>query len=200
MGAYAPAPVVTADVLRRAESEIIRPVLAGMAAEGMPYRGVLYVGLMIDAAGAPRVVEFNCRLGDPEAQVVLPLVASDVAELFDAAAHGRLAGQRVEMHGGAAATVVVVSEGYPGAYPKGRPITGLAAARADALVFHAGTAEGDGGALVTSGGRVLAVTGLGATLAEALRGPMRASRLSRSRAPATARNIGRRGLEHLAST
>ena len=130
MGAYAPAPVVTAEVLRRTESEIIRPVLAGMAAEGMPYRGVLYVGLMIDAAGAPRVVEFNCRLGDPEAQVVLPLVASDVAELFDAAAHGRLAGQRVEMHSGAAATVVVVSEGYPGAYPKGRPITGLAAATA----------------------------------------------------------------------
>ena len=201
MGAYAPAPVATAEVLRRTEEEVIRPVLAGMAAEGTPYRGVLYVGLMIGPDGRLRVVEFNCRLGDPEAQVVLPLIASDVAELFGAAAHGRLAGHAVEHREGAAAAVVVVAGGYPGAYPTGIPISGLAAATAqqDALVFHAGTARDASGALVTSGGRVLAVTGLGATLREAL------ARAYQGVAPVTfsgARHrtdIGRRGLERLAA-
>ena len=199
MGAYAPAPVVTPHVLEQVERAIIRPVLAGMAADGMPYRGVLYVGLMIGDDGAPRVVEFNCRLGDPEAQVVLPLVASDVAQLFADAAHGRLAAHRVEQRDGAAATVVVVSDGYPGSYPKGKPISGLddASAEPDTLVFHAGT-EADGAQLVTSGGRVLAVTGLGATLADALdRAYAGVGGISFEGARHRT-DIGRRGLDHLA--
>ena len=199
MGAYAPAPVVTPHVLARVEEEVVRPVLAGMAAEGMPYRGVLYVGLMIGTDGAPRVVEFNCRLGDPEAQVVLPLVASDVAQLFADAAHGRLAAHRVERRDGAAATVVVVSDGYPGAYPKGKPISGLdaAAAKPDTLVFHAGT-KADGDDLVTSGGRVLAVTGLGATLADALDRAYAGVADVSFEGARHRTDIGRRGLAHLA--
>ena len=204
MGAYAPAPVVTPHVMKRVEEEIIRPVLAGMAAEGAPYRGILYVGLMIGDDGAPRVVEFNCRLGDPEAQVVLPLLASDAADLFADAAHGRLAASAAEQHAGAAATVVVVSDGYPGAYPKGRVISGVDAAgqAADTVVFQAGTtlskgATPDGDALVTSGGRVLAVTGLGPSLREALdRAYAGAERIGFEGARYRS-DIGRRGLLRL---
>ncbi len=166
MGAYAPAPVITPQVLREVEERIVRPVLAGMAADGHPYRGILYVGLMMTDEG-PKVVEFNCRFGDPEAQVVLPLLASDAVELFTALADRRLADARVVVGDGTAACVVLASAGYPGAYQRGRVISGLDAAPEGVVVFHAGTAQ-DGDDAVTSGGRVLGVTGIGADLQTAL--------------------------------
>ncbi|NUN70200.1 MAG: phosphoribosylamine--glycine ligase [Bacteroidetes bacterium] len=169
MGAYAPAPVVTPAILERVEREIIRPTLAGMKAEGHPYKGCLYVGLMMTAAG-PKVVEYNCRLGDPETQVVMPLIASDLYELFHACAAGTVGSYQLRLHPSAAVCVVIASQGYPDAYEKGRPISGLDAASRDAAVFHAGTAVKDGKP-VTAGGRVLGVTavgeGLGATIERA---------------------------------
>lgn len=168
MGAYAPAPVVTGGLLTRVCREIVEPTLGGMQADGMPYRGILYVGLMLTAQG-PRVVEYNCRLGDPETQAVLPLVDADWPGVLGALGRRDLAGVRLtgaEQH---AATVVLASAGYPGTYSKGLPITGLdAAEQGGALVFHAGTRAADDGSVVTSGGRVLAVTGRGPTLRHAL--------------------------------
>jgi len=167
MGAYAPAPVVTGGVLTRVCRKIIEPTLAGMAEEGHPYTGILYCGLMI-ADGQPRVVEFNCRLGDPEAQVVLPLLQNDLADVFMKTAEGALAGVHLRMGQEAAACVVMASGGYPGAYETGKPITGLEEAAANgALVFQAGTAATSDG-LATNGGRVLGVTALGSTLEAAL--------------------------------
>ena len=197
MGAYAPAPVVTPDVLAAAEREVIRPVLDGMRAEGHPYRGVLYVGLMI-ADGRPSVVEFNCRFGDPEAQVVLPLLASDPLDLFEAVASGRLADVAVETTGGAAACVVLASEGYPGAYEAGRPISGAERPHDDALVFHAGTARDDAGDLVTAGGRVLGVTGRGGTLGDALDAAYAAADAVAFEGKTLRRDIGQKGLARLA--
>ena len=173
MGAYAPAPAVTARVLGQALRTIVEPTLAAMAAEGHPFRGFLYVGLML-TPGGPRVVEFNARMGDPEAQAVFPLLTSNLADLFAATAARRLAGRRLEASAGSAATVVLAAAGYPDAPRTGAAITGVAAAEATgALVFHAGTARaaappGDDGALDVNGGRVLAVTGRGDTLAEAV--------------------------------
>ena len=196
MGAYAPAPVVTPEILRQVEDRIVRPVLAGMRAEGHPYRGVLYVGLMITAEG-PQVVEFNCRFGDPEAQVVLPLLESDALDLFDAVADGRVAGVTVRQREGAAACVVLASAGYPGSYEKGKPVEGLAEAERHALVFHAGT-EAEGGRVVTSGGRVFGVTGLGATLQEALDHAYAGADAIRFEGKTLRRDIGQKGLARLA--
>ncbi|MCB9758563.1 MAG: phosphoribosylamine--glycine ligase [Alphaproteobacteria bacterium] len=168
MGAYAPAPVATPALLRQIEAEVIAPTLRGLAAEGAPYRGVLYAGVMLTPDG-PRVLEFNCRFGDPETQALVPLLDGDLAEIMLACATGALDPARVTWREGSAATVVLASQGYPGPYRKGFPITGVN--QADALdgveVFQAGT-RFEGGQLVTSGGRVLAVTGRGATLREAL--------------------------------
>ncbi len=196
MGAYAPAPVVTPGVLARVEAEIVRPVLDGMRAAGTPYRGVLYVGLMITDEG-PKVIEFNCRFGDPEAQAVLPLLQTDLVELCEAVAHGRLADVAVETRGGAAACVVLASEGYPGGYEKGRLIRGLGPARSDALVFHAGTARSPEGNVVTAGGRVLGVTGLGATLQDALGAAYDAADTIDFEGKTLRRDIGQKGLRHL---
>ena len=199
MGAYAPVPVVTDDLLAVARDRIVAPTLQGMAEEGYPYRGVLYCGLMLTADG-PRVIEYNCRFGDPEAQVVLPLLASDALEAFEATARGGLGGAALSMKPGAAACVVLASGGYPGRYETGFPIRGLDKARAerDVLVFHAGTASGrqEGGAeeLITSGGRVLGVTGLGGDLREALdRAYEAAGRISFENMQFR-RDIGKRGL------
>jgi phosphoribosylamine--glycine ligase len=158
MGAYAPAPIVSDDVLRRVAREIVEPTLAGMRAEGNLYVGCLYVGVMIEN-GVPRVVEFNSRFGDPETQVVLPLIEGDFAALLHAAATGTLAAFGDVTSRGSAVCVVMASEGYPGSYPKGRRITGIADAesRPGVIVFHAGT-RADGDHLLTSGGRVLGVT------------------------------------------
>ncbi|MEX0600019.1 MAG: phosphoribosylamine--glycine ligase [Rhodothermales bacterium] len=169
MGAYAPAPIVTDEVMDEVRRRIIEPTLEGMAADGHPYRGVLYCGLMITDEG-PKVVEYNCRLGDPEAQVVLPLLMEDAVDVFDAAARGDLDALGVTMRTGSAACVVMASGGYPGAYETGYPIDGLdEAARAPYVtVFHAGTGTDDDGRVVTAGGRVLGVTALGDDLREAL--------------------------------
>ena len=193
MGAYAPAPVVTPEVLARVEADIIRPVLDGMRASGMPYRGVLYVGLMIGPDG-PKVVEFNCRFGDPEAQVLLPLLASDPVDLFEALAEGRLGEVDVKIRDGAAACVVLASAGYPGDYDKGAMIRGLGSARADALVFHAGTARSPEGNVVTAGGRVLGVTGLGQTLQSALDAAYEAADAIAFEGKTLRRDIGQKGL------
>jgi phosphoribosylamine--glycine ligase len=168
MGAYAPAPVVTGGVLQRVCTEIIEPTLAGMIDEGHPYTGVLYCGLMITDDG-PKVVEFNCRLGDPEAQVVLPMMAVDWVEVFQAMASGSLRDLQLQTRHNAAACVVLASDGYPGHYRKGYSITGIDDAEAldGVMVFQAGTRRDDE-RLVTNGGRVLGVTATGDTLADAL--------------------------------
>jgi phosphoribosylamine---glycine ligase len=160
MGAYSPAPVVTPEVHHRAMSEIIMPAVKGMAAEGAPYTGFLYAGLMIDGHGAPRVVEFNCRLGDPEAQPIMMRLKSDLLDLVDHAIDGRLQEVEAEWDRRAALGVVLAAAGYPEAPRKGDEIVGLPRSEHDLHVFHAGTAQKNG-RVVTSGGRVLCVTALG---------------------------------------
>ncbi len=167
MGAYSPAPVLTPEMHRRVMDEIMIPTVTGMSAEGMAYRGFLYAGLMIDPHGKPRVLEYNCRFGDPETQPVLARMRSDLTELCLAAFDGSLNSIDVEWDPRAALGVVLASGGYPGSYDTGAPISGLDTDFGDdALVFHAGTREDDG-AIVTSGGRVLCVVGLGSTVASA---------------------------------
>ncbi len=169
MGAYAPAPVVTEAVEKRILEEIVHPTLRGMREEGCPFRGVLFCGLMIDAAGAPRVVEFNVRFGDPETQALLLQMEGDLVPLLDAAARGRLDPDAHVRTRGAAVCVVLASGGYPRSYEKGKPISGLEDAEAldDVVVFHAGTRRDDAGRFVTAGGRVLGVAAAGADVAEA---------------------------------
>jgi phosphoribosylamine---glycine ligase len=167
MGAYSPAPVVTPDIHHRIMREVIEPTIAGMVAEGNPYTGFLYAGLMIAADGTPRVLEFNCRLGDPEAQSILLRLRTDLTELCLNALDGRLATTSVQWDPRAALGVVMAAGGYPGAYKKGDVIHDLPAHEAaDIKVFHAGTAEHDR-EIITSGGRVLCVTALGQTIRDA---------------------------------
>ncbi|GAB4241010.1 MAG: phosphoribosylamine--glycine ligase [Methyloligellaceae bacterium] len=160
MGAYSPAPVVTPEVHARVMREIIQPTLAGMAADGSPYTGFLYAGLMIDEAGKPRVVEFNCRMGDPETQPIMMRLKTDLADLVEAAIVGKLDQIEAEWDRRVALGVVMAAEGYPDSPRKGDAITSLPANTEDVHVFHAGTAEQDG-QVVTAGGRVLCVTALG---------------------------------------
>ena len=167
MGTYAPAPVMTPEMTERAVEEILKPTIAAMAKEGRVYRGCLYLGLMVTADG-PKVVEFNARFGDPETQVVLPLLDSNLVAIMCACADGTLADVPIRWKDGAAVCVVLASGGYPGHYDKGQEIHGLADAEAmGALVFHAGTAMKDG-KLVTNGGRVLGVVGRGADISSAV--------------------------------
>jgi phosphoribosylamine--glycine ligase len=163
MGAFAPSPLVTPDVERRVIAEIVRPVLQGMASEGHPYRGFLYVGLMLTADG-PKVVEFNVRFGDPEAQVIFPMVEEDLAGLLLATANGSLPDRPVRFRSEPHVGVVLAAAGYPDAVETNAVITGIDAASAvpGAVVFHAGTARREG-RLVTAGGRVLTVVGRGPT-------------------------------------
>ena len=168
MGTYAPAPVMTTEMTERAVEEILKPTIAAMAKEGRPYTGCLYLGLMITSEG-PKVVEFNARFGDPETQVVLPLLDGDLVEIMCACADGTLADVPIHWKDGAAVCVVLAAGGYPASYEKGHEITGIADAEAmGALVFHAGTAKKDD-ALVTNGGRVLGVVGMGADIASAVK-------------------------------
>ena len=160
MGAYSPAPVVTPEVHARVMREVIQPTLAGMAADGSPYTGFLYAGLMIDEAGKPRVVEFNCRMGDPETQPIMMRLKTDLADLVEAAIAGRLDQVEAEWDRRVALGVVMAAEGYPDSPRKGDPIAHLPADSEDVHVFHAGTIEQDGQVL-TAGGRVLCVTALG---------------------------------------
>lgn len=167
MGAYSPAPVVTDEVFTRIMAEVIEPTVKGMAADGRPYTGFLYAGLMIDQAGAPRVVEYNCRFGDPETQPILMRLQSDLVALCEAALDKRLNEVDAEWDSRAAIGVVMAAGGYPDSYRKGDVITGIADAEQNgSKVFHAGTAS-QGEDVVTAGGRVLCVTALGNTVAEA---------------------------------
>jgi phosphoribosylamine--glycine ligase len=166
MGSYAPVPGLDEDEVERLLDEVHRPVLAELAGRGTPFVGLLFAGLMLTADG-PKVLEFNCRFGDPETQSVLPLVEGDLLQACAAAAHGDLGGVALELAPGAAVTVVVAAGGYPESGDRGTPIDGIEAAEADgALVFHAGTAL-QGGRVRTNGGRVLDVTAVAPTLAEA---------------------------------
>ncbi len=160
MGAYSPAPVVTPEVHARVMREIVQPTIAGMARDGTPFTGFLYAGLMIDAQGRPRTVEFNCRLGDPEAQPILMRLKSDLFELLMRATDGTLDQAALQWDRRVALGVVMAAHGYPGQVRTGDAITGIPAAAEDLMVFHAGTALHDG-TLVSSGGRVLCVTALG---------------------------------------
>ncbi len=167
MGAYSPVPSVPADVESRIWSEVVAPTFEALRAEGSGFRGLLYAGLMLTANG-PKVVEFNCRFGDPETEVVVPRLRTDLAELLLACATDRLADAKIDWLDDAAVTVVLASAGYPAAYTTGAEIVGLreAAALESVSVFHAGTTERDD-RVVTAGGRVLAVSALGPTLREA---------------------------------
>jgi phosphoribosylamine--glycine ligase len=184
MGAYSPAPVVTPKVHARVMREIIQPAIAGMAQDGTPYTGFLYAGLMIDAAGAPRTLEFNCRLGDPEAQPILMRLKSDLVELLERALDGRLRDAEAEWDRRAALGVVLAAHGYPEAPRAGDRIEGIPAPAADCRVFQAGTRV-QGKDLVTSGGRVLCVTALGDNL-----------RAARSRAYAAIERIRFDGMQY----
>ncbi len=161
MGAYSPAPVVSPTIHGKVLQQIVRPTMAGMAAEGRPFVGFLYVGLMIDGDGQPRVVEFNARMGDPEAQAIVPRMKSDLVSVIEAALNGKLEDVEIEWDRRTALTVVLASDGYPDAPRTGDAIVGLPRDESeDAIVFHAGTTRRDD-QLVTNGGRVLGVTALG---------------------------------------
>jgi phosphoribosylamine--glycine ligase len=176
MGAYAPAPVVTDEILARVKAEIVQPMLKGMKADGMPYQGVLYVGIMVTADG-PKVVEFNARFGDPECQVLMKGLAGDIVPAILGAATGGLEGNEEAFEAlleldrfEPTATIVLATEGYPGSYAKGSVIRGVKSANdlPGVTVFQAGTDMDEGGALVANGGRVLAVTASGDDLQEAV--------------------------------
>jgi phosphoribosylamine--glycine ligase len=168
MGCYSPVPVVTPEIYDIALEQILRPTLDAMAKEGTPYTGVLYAGIMLTEEGS-KVIEFNCRFGDPETQVVLPRLKSYLVEMLLAAVDGRLDEIAVDWYDNAAVCVVMASGGYPGSYPTGIEITGLdeAAALEDVVVFHAGTKRVDS-SVVTAGGRVLGVTGMGKDFQQAI--------------------------------
>ncbi|MFO7995142.1 MAG: phosphoribosylamine--glycine ligase, partial [Marinobacter sp.] len=167
MGAYSPAPVVTADVHQRIMDEVIHPTVRGMAAEGHPYKGFLYAGLMIDSQGAPKVIEFNCRFGDPETQPIMLRMKSDLVELCGAAIDGRLEQCSSDWDERPAVGIVLAAGGYPGSYKKGDTIAGLPETETDGeKVFHAGTRL-NGEQVLTNGGRVLCATALGQTVTEA---------------------------------
>ncbi|PZE20226.1 phosphoribosylamine--glycine ligase [Paenibacillus xerothermodurans] len=164
MGTYSPLPHIPQSVIDQAIETIIKPTAAAMVSEGRPFRGVLFAGLMITAEG-PKTIEFNARFGDPETQAVLPRLKTDLLDIFLAAVHGHLEHMDIQWSDEAAVCVILASEGYPAAYPKGQPITGLDDVE-DALVFHAGTSVEEG-RIVTNGGRVIGVTALGKDIAEA---------------------------------
>ena len=159
MGAYGPAPVVTPELEQEIYDRIMKPTVDAMAAEGAPFKGILYGGIIFTDKG-PQVIEFNCRLGDPEAQVVLPLMKTDILDIFEAGVNGTIADIEIELDDGAACCIVMASDGYPAKYEQGFPIYGIddAEALGDVTVFHAGTDSREG-QLLTAGGRVLAVTG-----------------------------------------
>ncbi|AEG31164.1 phosphoribosylamine--glycine ligase [Thiomicrospira cyclica] len=169
MGAYSPAPVVTRDIHDRVMAEVIYPTIRGMAADGLPYTGFLYAGLMIDAAGNPKVLEFNCRFGDPETQPIMMRLQSNLADLCLAALEQKLDSVKVEWDSRPALGVVIAAGGYPDQYASGHVISGLEAAAQipDAKVFHAGTQLNANNEVTTNGGRVLCATSLGENVADA---------------------------------
>lgn len=166
MGAYSPAPVVTAQLHERIMQQVIYPTVAGMAAEGHPYKGFLYAGIMIDPQGNPKVLEYNCRFGDPETQPILMRLRSSLTELCLAGARGELANHTAQWDPRPALGVVMAAGGYPDSYDRGEPISGLADNAPNTRVFHAGTRL-ENGQVTTHGGRVLCVTALGNTVGQA---------------------------------
>ena len=172
MGAYSPAPLIKPSQMDSIRAEVFAPLIHGMGEMGIPYRGVLYAGLMITPAG-PKVLEFNCRFGDPEIQAILPLLQTDILDLMMESAEGRLKNEQVQISKQSAVCVVMASGGYPGSYEKGKVIRGLQSIPHDILVFHAGTKSKDGD-LMTAGGRVLGVTALGDTISQAIESAYRA--------------------------
>jgi len=195
MGAYSPAPVVTPNVHARVMQEIILPTVAGMSRDGAPYTGFLYAGLMIDAQGRPRTVEFNCRLGDPEAQVILMRLKSDLFEVLMQATEGALDQVELRWDRRVALGVVMAAHGYPAAPRTGDAITGLPAGSAELQVFHAGTAV-DGGRLLSSGGRVLCVTALGESVRLAQQHALEAVRGIHFEGAQWRSDIGHRAIRH----
>lgn len=171
MGSFSTPDLIDDSTLARIASEIIEPTLEGMGAEGNPFSGILYAGLMLTADG-PKLIEFNVRLGDPETQVVLMRLDSDLVEIFGSVIDGRIGSTSIEWGGDSSVCVVAASGGYPGSFEKGKPITGLDEATAveGVVIFHSGTARGDEGGFVTAGGRVLGVTARARTLQEARAG------------------------------
>lgn len=168
MGAYSPAPVVTAEIHDRVMQEVIYPTVRGMAAEGNPYTGFLYAGLMIDAAGTPKVIEYNCRFGDPETQPIMMRMQSDLVELCFAAIDGKLDQMESKWDPRASIGIVLAAGGYPADYAKGDVISGLTQQEVEGeKIFHAGTANNAAGDVVTNGGRVLCATALGNSVSEA---------------------------------
>ncbi len=195
MGAYSPAPVVTPNVHAKAMQDIIWPTIHGMAREGRPFTGFLYAGLMIDGQGQPRTVEFNCRLGDPEAEVILMRLKSDLFDLLMHATDGTLDTVELQWDRRTALGVVMAAAGYPAAPRKGDAITALPAAQADLQVFHAGTALQDG-QLVTQGGRVLCVTALGESVKLAQQRALEGVRQVQFNGAQWRNDIGHRAIKH----
>ena len=197
MGAYSPAPVVSDSLFEEVTRTILEPCVRGMAAEGSPYTGCLYAGIMVTESG-PKVVEFNCRFGDPETQVVLPRMKTDVVLPLEACCTGTLHDVRLEWLDVACVTVVMASGGYPGPYEKGKPIAGIEQAEADgrAVVFHAGTRRADK-RLVTDGGRVLNVTATGPDIPSAIRNAYSAVRRVHFDGAHYRTDIGRKAIRHL---
>jgi phosphoribosylamine--glycine ligase len=199
MGTYCPAPRVTAGIMDEVVNKIIRPMVEGMAKDGMPYKGVLYTGLMLTKDG-PRVVEFNCRFGDPETQVILPRLDSDLVDILLACVDGTLATISPVWKQDAAVCVVLAAEGYPGNYLKGQTITGLENFKdtPDVIVFHAGTML-DNGVVKTSGGRVLGVTALDADLKKAIKKAYNAVPKIQFEGIQYRKDIGQKALKYLES-
>lgn len=198
MGAYSPAPVVTAQVHEKAMREIILPTIRGMESDGIPFTGFLYAGLMIDANGQPRTLEFNCRMGDPETQPIMMRLQSDLADVFDAAIDGKLDAVQLQWDSRVALGIVMAAHGYPESPRKGDVITGLpadAGAGADVMVFHAGTAQ-TADAIKTSGGRVLCVTALGETVKQAQQKAYAAASQIHFDGAQYRKDIGYRAIEH----
>jgi phosphoribosylamine--glycine ligase len=195
MGAYSPAPVVTPQIHSRIMDEVILPTVRGMAAEGNPYTGFLYAGLMIDGAGKPRVIEYNCRFGDPETQPIMMRLQSDLCELLNAALDGQLDSAVATWDERVAVGVVMAAGGYPGDYGKGFVISGLEETDTDdCKVFHAGTAA-NGNNIVTNGGRVLCITALGPDIHQALQTAYRAVDQISWEGAFSRRDIGWRALQ-----
>ncbi|NJN85781.1 MAG: phosphoribosylamine--glycine ligase [Leptolyngbyaceae cyanobacterium SL_7_1] len=196
MGAYAPAPIVTPTLMQRIQTEILEPAIAALQQQGIDYRGVLYAGLMITPTGDPKVIEFNCRFGDPETQAILPLLNTPLDELLMACVRQQLEDfPPLQWKPGAAVCVVVAADGYPEQYGKGYPITGIEPAETTgAIVFHAGTKLKQS-QLVSDGGRVLGVTAVGVDLAEAIAQAYAAIDCIQFDAKYVRRDIGRRGMK-----
>ncbi len=199
MGTVAPNPFYTEEVARRCMEEIFLPTIEAMNSEGRPFKGCLYFGLMLTEAG-PKVIEYNCRFGDPEAQVVLPLLKTDLLTIMEAVTQERLSDISVEFEDGAACCVIAASQGYPGSYEVDIPISGLEKGQLNGLsVFHAGTKR-DGEGLVTAGGRVLGVTGVGDTLKDAMDRAYSGLENIRFEGMHYRKDIGRRALRALGTT